>query len=109
MGIFDLIGLAPFNPDVNKPISLPGGSQATEYSATSLDPSSGKYVVHPQIWFSGQEPRYLEGENGLEAALIYELNGGAAFPRFDTAAAADAWASGRSDAGGGLLSNGGPQ
>jgi hypothetical protein len=106
MGLLDIIGLQPFNPEVNKPISLPGGRQATEYSATSLDPQSGKYVVHPQIWFSGQEPKYLEGEKGLEAALVYEMNGGTAFPRFDTVEQADAWARSRSSGGGGLLSGG---
>ena len=109
MGVLDLIGLQPFDPKVNKPIPLPGGGQATEYSATTLDPTSGKFVVHPQIWFWGKEPRYLAGEQGLGAALVYEMNGGSPFPRFDTVDQADAWARSRSDAGGGLLSNGGAE
>ena len=102
--LMDLLGLQPFNPETNKPISLPGGMQATEYTTTSIDPNSGKYMIHPQIWFNGQEPKYLQGEAGLQAALIYEMNGGNAFPRFDTAEEADAWARNRSQGGGGLLS-----
>ena len=97
----ELLGLAPFDPDRNKPVALPGGSYATEYSATTQLPD-GQYIVHPQIWWDQQgNPRWLGDEWGQRAAMLYEQQSGNPFPRFASPQEADAWAANRSHNGGG--------
>lgn len=93
----------PFDPVRNKPVQLPTGAQATEYSVTSQAPD-GTWLVHPQIWWRPDgSPMYIPNEQGLAVALAYERMAGHKFPRFKTAEEADAFASGRSKHGGGLL------
>ena len=107
--LFRLLGLRPFDPGVDQPISLPGGSGATEYLATSYDPDTQMWLVHPQIWFNREtgEPTYMGGEQGLQAARALEIMGSPMFPRFKTVEEADMFAAGRSRGGGaqqGILS-----
>ena len=95
--------LHPFDPTRNKPVQLPAGGQATEYSATSQAPD-GSWIVHPQIWWQPDgEPRYFPDAQSLAVAMYYEQITGHKFPRFASPSEADAFASGRSQKGGGLL------
>lgn len=100
--LFRLLGLRPFDPEVDRPVELPGGQQATEYLATSYDPDTQMWIVHPQIWFNREtgEPTYMGGEQGLQAARALEIMGSPMFPRFKTVEEADMFASGRSRGGG---------
>jgi hypothetical protein len=100
--LFALLSLRPFDPEIDRPIDLPGGGGATEYLATSYDPDTQSWVVHPQIWFDREtgEPKYLGGEEGLMAARALEIMGNPMFPRFQTIEEADMFASGRSQGGG---------
>ena len=103
MDIFDLLRLRPFDPARDRPVSLPGGNFATEYSTTSQDPFTGEWIVHPQIWWNDRgEPVYLPGDQGLEVVQALEAMGGAMFPRFSSVREADSFASGRSQGGGGM-------
>ena len=101
--LMEILNLRPFDPQQDKPISLPGNMSATEYSATSFDPQSNSWIVHPQIWFNRETgaPSYLAGERGLEAALTLEMMGNPSFPRFASEEEANMFASGRSQGGGG--------
>lgn len=100
--LFRLLALRPFDPEMDRPIDLPGGQQATEYLATSYDPDTQMWVVHPQIWFNREtgEPTYMAGEEGLQAARALEIMGNPMFPRFKTVEEADVFASSRSGGGG---------
>tara|TARA_R110000787_G_scaffold84374_4_gene180889 strand:+ start:4155 stop:4502 length:348 start_codon:yes stop_codon:yes gene_type:complete len=100
--LFALLNLRPFDPEVDRPIDLPGGSGATEYLATSYDPDTQSWIVHPQIWFDRKtgEPKYLGGKNGLMATRALEIMGNPMFPRFKTVEEADIFASDRSQSGG---------
>lgn len=98
--LLDMLGFAPYDPNVNKPAQLPGGGEATEYTATSQLPD-GSWVVHPQIWWDADgNPRWL-GPQSLDMALIYETNTGNVMPRFKTEEDANKYATSRSSAGGG--------
>jgi hypothetical protein len=112
--LFRLLALRPFDPEMDRPIDLPGGQQATEYLATNYDPDTQMWVVHPQIWFNREtgEPTYMDGEEGLQAARALEIMGNPMFPRFKTVEEADMFASGRSGGGGaqqGMIYTGGGQ
>jgi hypothetical protein len=101
MGQTWLNKLAPFDARINKPVGLPNGGEATEYTTTSIDPISSKFMVHPQIWFNeGGEPVYLKGEDSVMAALYYELESGKKFPRFNDEESANDFAANRSSTGG---------
>lgn len=101
MDMREILGLSPFDPQKNKPVSLPGGGYATEYSATGQD-GSGSWMVYPQIWWDqGGNPRLMSGDMGLQAASIYEMAGNKPFPRFKSQEEADSWAASRSAHGGG--------
>ena len=97
----DMLGLAPYDPKTNKPISLPGGEYATEYTATSQLPD-GSWVVHPQIWWDAEGNPHWLGEQSLEMALLYEDNTGSVMPRFETENDANKFAATRSSGGGGM-------
>ena len=98
--LLDMLGFAPYDPEANKPVDLPGGEYATEYTATSQLPD-GSWVVHPQIWWDSEgNPRWL-GEQSLDMALLHEANTGSAMPRFETEADANKYAATRSSVGGG--------
>jgi len=100
--LIQILGLRPFDPEMDPPIDLPGGRQATEYLATSYDPDTQMFIVHPQIWFDREtgEPIYRGGDEGLMTARTLELMGNPMFPRFETVEEADIFASGRSQGGG---------
>jgi len=98
--IFEMLGFSPFNKEKDRPVQLPGGQQATEYTATD-QLEDGSWIVYPQIWFDQEgQPRWL-GANALEMALMHEANTGKRLPRFATREEADAFSQGRSAAGGG--------
>lgn len=112
--LFKFIGLRPFDPEVDRPIELPGGQHATEYLATSYDPDTQMWIVHPQIWFNREtgDPTYMGGEQGLQTARALEIMGNPMFPRFKTVEEADMFASNRSGGGGaqqGMIYEGGGQ
>ncbi len=87
-----LMGLHPFDPAANKPIPLPGGSFATEYSGTWQD-DQGQWFTAPQIWWDPQgNPAWLGGDEGRNMALLYEQMGNMGFPRFGSVQEADAFA-----------------
>lgn len=102
MDIYQMIGLRPFDPSIDKPVSLPGGSFATEYTTTSQDPYTGEWVVHPQIWWDEKgKPVYVPGEQGLRVVQALEAMGANPFPRFKDLAEADKFSVSRSQMGGG--------
>lgn len=95
-------GPSPFDPKKDKPIQLPGGSNATEYTATiEMD---GKFVNVPQIWFQNGKPMFFDAETGWRSLFTmvksYEAGTNKLFPRFNTVAEAEAAAIERSTAGG---------
>jgi len=94
------LGAVPFDPKVNKPIQLPHGGIATEYTATIE--LNGKYAVVPQIWFKSDKPVYYDrGKDQLMSIVQqYEDATGKSFPRFDTISDADKYAIQRSKSGG---------
>ena len=94
------MGAVPFDPKINKPIELPAGRIATEYTATIE--VGGKYLVVPQIWFKGNKPVYYDrGKDQLMSIVQqYEDATGKSFPRFDSIDAADKYAVERSKSGG---------
>jgi|TARA_R110000822_G_scaffold184109_3_gene323513 hypothetical protein len=99
-GLLDMLGLAPFDPQKNTPAQLPGGMEATEYTATE-QLEDGSWLVYPQIWWGEDgQPRWL-GSQALDMALTHEANTGSRLPRFATREEADAYANKRSSAGGG--------
>jgi hypothetical protein len=99
--LLTLMGLHPFDPKVNQPVPLPGGSVATEYTGTWQD-DQGRWFVAPQIWWGPDgQPAFLGEDRGRDMALLYEQMGNAPFPRFNALAQADAYAAARSHGGGG--------
>lgn len=98
--IHDMLGFSPFDPQRNTPAKLPGGMEATEYTATD-QLSDGSWIVYPQIWWDADgQPRWL-GSQALDMALIHEANTGSRLPRFATKEEADAYTARRSSTGGG--------
>ena len=94
--------LVPFDASVHKPIDLPTGRQATEYTSTSIDPISKKWMVHPSIWFNQNgDPVHLNDDDGVMAALYYEISSGNKFPRFSEEKNANIFAGDRTAKGGG--------
>ena len=93
--------LIPFDPKKHKAIDLPGGSKATEYTATAEAPDGGAWNI-PQIWFNSKtgEPKLLTGDAAWNAAKDYEDSSGRKFPRFTSISVAEKAAAGRSDKGG---------
>ena len=94
-------GATPFDPKKHKPIELPNGGSATEYTATiEID---GKFVNVPQIWFQGNKPLFFDSGLGRSLDIMvssYERGTGKMFPRFDTEAKASDAARKRSAVGG---------
>ena len=95
--------LIPFDPEKHKAIDLPGGRQATEYTATAEAPGGGAWNI-PQIWFNNKtgEPKLLTGDAAWNASKDYEDSTGRRFPRFPSISAAEKAAAGKSKAGGAL-------
>ena len=96
-------GASPFNPKTDKPIELPGGGKATEYTATiEVD---GKFVNVPQIWFQNGKPIFFDAKAGRRLDIMvnrYEAATGKMFPRFNTEAEATKAARKRSTSGGAM-------
>ena len=94
-------GASPFNPRTDKPIELPGGRKATEYTTTiEID---GKFVNVPQIWFQNGKPIFFDAKAGRRLDMMverYESGTGKKFPRFNTEAEATEAARKRSASGG---------
>ena len=94
-------GASPFDPTKDKPIELPDGRIATEYTSTiEID---GKFVNVPQIWFLNGKPLFFDARDNRKLDMMvasYERGTGKKFPRFDTEDEAVGAAKSRSLAGG---------
>lgn len=96
--------MEPFDPKKHKPIELPNGGMATEYTATERSPD-GKWWNIPQIWFNpAGNPTYPARYQNI-AEAYEKKKGEQVFQRFDSQEEAVSAAQGRSDSGGGTSKN----
>ena len=93
--------LHPFDPERDKPVKLPNGYEATEYTRTYRDPGSGAFVVIPTIWYTDDGNAVFVGDRAVQLMQTFESDTGSAWPRFSSIREADAYARDRSNRGGG--------
>lgn len=95
------VKLHPFDPERDKPVKLPNGYEATEYTRTYKDPGSGAFVVIPTIWYTDDGNAVFVGDRAVQLMQQFEGKTGNKWPRFSSIREADTYARERSNEGGG--------
>lgn len=97
--LINALGLAPYDPKVNKPQDIGLGGPSTEYLNTG--PMFGGVVNYPQIWWGKDgKPVLLDPKAAWMFSKDYQEATGERFPAYDNIRVAEWAAKSRSAQGG---------